>query len=532
MPAEDLSKNKNFIEDQVGELEVRAGKFLPYQWQFVFDPAEFTICASGFGSGKTHSGIYKGLILSQVFPKNRGLVGRFHGSDLDDSVIPLFHELCPPSWIRNYNKQKNIVTLKNHSQILFRHIHDASASGVKSRRVGANLGWFFVDQLEECQEAHWNTLVGRLRLPAARKRFGFATMNPNGHDWLYRRFFRGIGRLPTDKHVAVRNGTELGIAVVSEVNRKSRGGFVDDSYFDNMRKTYPTEWIRRWLECSFDDFSGKIYKEYDYESVHNLSPFPIPSYWPHLIGIDVGGDAPWAIVDAVCDDYSNIIAIKEFYKPSVNVAEVAHWIKNNTPWNDPKTVFVIDWENKLAMLELQQDHGIVCRPAIKKVHPGLLRVGGYLHVERDNEFPQWFRDTQPTDRIAKFNPRGAPRMFVFAEQCPNFCREFDGYVWDPNKPSKPLKQEDHICDAVRYLTFNRPDAAELPKVDKYRKLRGTDPQAAREWEQFDKRCEARKMVNSGQLMTEMDGDSPREREEDQAMEVLTGRKGYEFDVSE
>src|SRR6185437_2342759 len=279
MPAEDLSRNKNYVEDSVGELEVRAGKFLPYQWQFIFDPAEEVVVASGFGSGKSHSGVYKGLILSKVFPGNRGIIGRFHGSDLDDSVIPLFHELCPPSWIRKYNKQKNIVTLKNHSQILFRHIHDAAASGVKSRRVGANLGWFFIDQLEECQEAHWNTLISRLRLPRAKNRFGFATMNANGHDWIWRKFFRGVGQLPLDHHVAIRNENRLGIAVRSEVNRKSRGGFVDDSYFDNMRRTYSTEWISRWLDCSFDDFSGKIYKEYDLDSVHNIDSFTIPSYW-------------------------------------------------------------------------------------------------------------------------------------------------------------------------------------------------------------------------------------------------------------
>src|SRR6185437_12520623 len=112
----------------------------------------------------------------------------------------------------------------------------------------------------------------------------------------------------------------LGIAVRSEVNRKSRGGFVDDSYFDNMRRTYSTEWISRWLDCSFDDFSGKIYKEYDLDSVHNIDSFTIPSYWPHVVSIDVGGDAPWCVLDEVVDDYSNMIVTKEFYKPSVNVA--------------------------------------------------------------------------------------------------------------------------------------------------------------------------------------------------------------------
>lgn len=514
--------------EQIEEMNARAGKFLPYQWNFIFAPEQEVVLASGFGSGKSHACTYKGLVLSKIFPGNRGLIGRFHGSDLDDSVIPLFFEICPPTWIRHYNKQKNIVTLKNNSQILFRHIHDPGASGTKSRRVGANLGWFFIDQLEECQEAHWNGMLGRLRLPAAKRRFAFGTMNPNGHDWIYRRFFRGVGKLPVDRHVEIREENRLGIAVVSEVNRKSRGGFVDDSYFDSLLRTYTADWIARWVYCSFDDFSGKIYKEYELGSVHNVEPFPIPSYWPHIVSIDVGGQHPWAILDNVVDDHGNTITIQEFFKSSVNINEISAWIKNHTPWSDAKTTFVIDWENRQAAIELQE-HGIVCRPAMKKVQAGILRVGGYLHVDKEIPLPKWYYETQTKTMIEKFESGGSPRDFVFAENCPNYCRQMDAYIWDPNNPAKPKKENDDCCDSKRYALAQRPEAAELPKIDKYRKLRETDPLAAREWEQFDRRVAARQMVNSGGALLEMDSEGTHREGEPEMEEVLTGRKNYEFE---
>jgi hypothetical protein len=123
------------------ELERSIGKLLPSQRAFIFAPERFSCIAGGFGSGKTRAGCLKGLVLSTVFPGNCGMVLCLHGTDLMDRVLPVFLEVCPPSWIQTYNKQSKIITLKNQSQIMFRHLQDAGAAGgAKTRRVGANLG--------------------------------------------------------------------------------------------------------------------------------------------------------------------------------------------------------------------------------------------------------------------------------------------------------------------------------------------------------------------------------------------------------
>jgi hypothetical protein len=516
------------------EIEERIGELLPSQRSFIYAPEMFSAIAGGFGSGKTRAGITKGLILSAYFPGNRGIVGRYRGTDLEDTTKPVFFEVAPPSWIRSYNKQANVVTLRNDSQIIFRHIHDPKATGnTKTRRLGANLGWFFLDQMEELEIEHWNAMISRLRLPRARKRFGFGALNPNGHDWNHKMFFPTFRKWkPGEFHQVIRPAANvLGVAVNSEENRVSNGGFVDDSYFDSLLTNYPPEWVDRYIRCSFEDFTGKIYKDFaagigdsEYASVHNIDPFPIPSHWDLVVGIDVGGDSPWAVVPEYIDDYGNTIVVDGLVKPSLNTAEIANWIKTHLPWNDPKTTFVIDWENKLAMLELAE-HGIHAKPAVKTVFPGILRTGGYFHINKQIPLPPWYKETQPASDYERFHRHGSPRTFVFKTNT-TYRKDHDEYVWDPNKKNEPKKTDIKrfdTCDADRYVKMTRPLASALkPNPDPYASLRRIDPLSAKEWTAMDKRIAERQARQKG-------GGAVREATMEEIEVVNASRIGGKFD---
>lgn len=496
------------------ELEKSMGKLLGSQREFIFAPEKLSCIAGGFGSGKTRAGCLKGLVLSTVFPGNCGMVLCMHGTDLMDRVMPVFMEVCPPSWIQSYNKQARVVTLKNQSQVMFRHLHDPNArGGAKTRRVGANLGWFFVDQMEEVDIEHFNAMISRLRLTKVPKHFGFGAINPNGHDWNFKLFFPQFRKwedIPTPVdgkkllyQVCRPGNSVLGVAVNSEENRRSNGGFVDDDYFDTLIRQYDAQWADRYIYCSFDDFTGKIYKSYvaaldapEWASVHNIEPFSIPSNWELVVGIDVGGDSPWAIVPAYVDEFGNIIIVDGLTKPSMNTAEIAAWIKTHLPWNSPRVTYVIDWENKLAMLELAE-YGIHCRPAVKHIRTGLLRAGTFFSLRKGYPLPPWYRQTQPEERVKKFEMHGSPKIYIFNTF--TVCRqEHDEYVWNPNKPNEPLKtgtKRFDTCDAVRYILMSRPVAtksqAEAEKLAIYEAAREKDPLTVRAWMEYDKRVKDR-----------------------------------------
>ena len=479
--------------------------------------------AGGYGSGKTTAAIIKCLLLSAIYPGNEGIIGRFRGSDLEDSTKKVFFDVCPVSWIPargGYNKQSNTVTLINGSKIYFRHIHDPNArGGMKTRRVGANLGWFYIDQMEEIDRTHWDTMVSRLRNPKAKKKFGFGTLNPNGRDWNQKTFFPDASELKPEELFRVqRHGNILGVSVNSEENRISNGGFLDDDYFDRMLENWPPEQIARYIHCSFDDFAGKIYREYNMESVHNIRPFPIPDIWPLTVGIDVGGDSPWAVVPNYFDEYGNAVVTDGYDKAGVNVAEVARWIKDNLPWDNSRTTFIIDPENKVAMIELAE-HGIMCRPARKSVLPSILRSGNYFHVNPKLSLPPWYLEHQPAEYVKKFHGKGSPRTFVFETNL-TYREEHDTYQWSPTRRNEPHKTHDKrwdSCDADRYVKFSRPEVAKLPVIeDKYREIRmkrgdsGIDNLSAREFSSLDKRMAARAAVKAGALVREATADETAE----------------------
>lgn len=498
-------------EEKMGRLLGSQDAFMragpkPYQdknGDLKMSDTAYAVLEGGWGCGKTRIMCQKGVVLSALFPGNEGIIGRYRGSDLQDSTIPAFFEVCPPSWLKKngWNKQSNTVTFKNESKVYFRHIHDPNAKGAtKTRRVGANLGWFGLDQLEEMDIAHWNSLVGRLRNPKAKIKMGMATANPNGRDWVQKMFFPDVSPLRKGEFFREqRQGNMIGIMIDSNENRLSNGGFVEDSYYDNLFSILPADWYNRYVLCSFDDFTGKIYKGYTKESVHNVKPFAIPKHWECVVTIDVGGDCPWAVVPHYIDEWGNIVITNGFHKATGRTSEVAAWIKTNVPWNDARTTFIIDPENKLAMVDLQ-DYGIHCRIAQKAVLPGIKQAGSYFHVDPKRLLPSWYFETQPEESVKKFKAAGSPRIFM-QEDAEVTRTEHDEWVWDSNKKNTPLKTNEKrfdTCDAVRYAIMSRPQAAALPAVeDKYSVLRIADPMAAREWEALDKRLADMKNAKGG-----------------------------------
>lgn len=521
------------------EAQGKLGTFLGSQKAFLSFPTPaqidraqvrkifMKVLSGGWGCGKTRIGLTNGLLLSALFPGNEGLVGRFHGKDLEDSVIPLFFEICPESWIarcQNRGKTGMTVRLTNSSIIYFRHIHDAGSGGTKSRRVGSNLGWFFFDQVEEATQTHWETMMGRLRNPKALIKMGLGAANPNGRDWVQKLFFPDWKPLDPENGVFFRTyqkGNMFGVHVDSEENREMNGGFVTDEYYDNMIANMSPDMVARYIHASMEDFRGKVYKGYSFDSVHNIDPLGhIPSHWECVVPIDVGGSCPWAVAPMYSDEYGNLIITDGFNKVTARTQEVGDWIKTHTPWNEARTTFVIDPENKLAASELA-DMGIYCRVAEKKVHEGTLRVASYFHIRKNEKPPKWFYETQSPQAVKRAEEGGSPRIFIYKTNIA--CRrEHDEVVWDDRKPNTIKKTHERrfdYVDAVRYGVATKPDASRLPtNEDPYAEIRKQAGElAARESASADREI--------AEMLADQQGQGTREMFHDQDFDALIAGAG-------
>ena len=148
-----------------------------YQGDFVNSEARFPGMIAAWATGKTMSALYKGYILSHMYPNNLGLILRKNFTDLRDSTMNDFEEYSGGK----IKSQSKSITYSNGSKILFHHA-DELAGVVQN----INLGWFFIEQAEEFDnDAVFQKLRGRLRRKNT-SRQGFIIANANGHNWCWK----------------------------------------------------------------------------------------------------------------------------------------------------------------------------------------------------------------------------------------------------------------------------------------------------------------------------------------------------------
>lgn len=487
------------VADSVNQ---RIERLLPSQKLWMLAPETERVFMAGWRMGKTRILCTTGMLLSYLVPNNLGFIGRASGKDLHSTTIPTFlDEACPPEMLvgkpRKVGQSGLEITLRTrfdgiYSKIYFDYIIDKQTK--RSHLAGGNWGWFGVDQMEEIARADWHKLMGRLSRtyvdPTTRERRAIKTHalgvgNQIGHDWIFEDFFEGgdytfdLIREPRTFFKSVKRAHRMGIIGRNEENMVSNGGFVPDEYFTNLRRSMPKPWVARYMDGSFDDFSGKIYGDYNLSSVHNIEPFKVPHHWPWHCVIDPGGSVPWAIGVWRVDENGNKVLIdsaEEIYvKTRLNPNEAVRWIKANVPVE--KTRFIMDYQN-IPVMQLFQDEGIHCEPAMKDVRVGVNGAMSQFYVNPELALPEWYEETQPRDRWLAFHTKGAPRVYAF-NNCKSWQREHDNYIWDPVKKNVPKDgQADHHVDESRYLLASNPPSAMAVPTDPLAAFRRTDPNSA------------------------------------------------------
>lgn len=406
-----LSKKQQIITQAAKRIQNEVINLLPKQKEFVFDPYRFTCLSGGFGSAKTFAGCMKGIIISALFPGNKGLVSRMTYPELRDSTRKSFFEILPPSWILNWNETFNILTLKNGSEVLFRPIDD-----IKKQR-SLNLGWFYIDQAEECQREDFLDLVGRLRLPV-RKQFGFVTVNPDGHNWCWQDFFN---KPKKDYH---------GINSTTFDNP-----YLPPGYIQSLIDSYPKEWVDRFIYGSHDVKSGVILSEFNDDLV--VDPFIIPGHWLKGRGMDWGIDKPCTKV-SVAVDPNGVFYIFDCYDES-GLPPEAH--AEAILERDKGIGYTITKMDRTAWSKLPGSKNDLERTSVAlqfikaglKMSPATVDFAGSLLTLK---------------MLLK-----AGKVKFFRGRCDALIEEIKSWKWGRPVAGKetPAIGEDHLIDAMRYI---------------------------------------------------------------------------------
>lgn len=428
---------------------------MPKQNAFHGQATKYRLFTGGFGNGKTSAGCVEALALSLEYPGTLGLICRKTRPELLSTTMDVFWnggggdpesgdwQGIPQELVRSHNQTKSLITLVNGSRILYWPLDDPK------KLTNVNLGWYLVDQAEEVSEEMFLMLNGRLRRRRSPRK-GMLLSNPNGHDWLWKRFMDL--KLPDHGYVHAKTSD----------NPNLTSDYI--AQFDQ----YPDAWRKRFFEGSFDVFTGQIWPDFD-RDVHLIRPVPPEPWWEWVECIDHGRRNPTAVLWLaffekfgfeycfVCDEHlvagqrvsyhaQKILANRELLAITPNYTV----IDASAAQKDPNT--------ERSVMDEYWDWGIITVPSDRHVIARVNRVAEWLALN----------PRRPHPLTGETRSDGWPGLYIF-KSCPEIAEHVQQYRWKPQPPNRetdakeePLEKDDHDVDALGYGLMTRPKPGREP----------------------------------------------------------------------
>ena len=402
--------------------EVTFGDATYSQRVFLDDDRRFHNFTSGVGAGKTLAGILRvALNVEKWNPGEMGMIVTPTTLGLKNVIIP---ELSKwgflDDWVyKGPTSDEPGLHAPNGARIL---LESADNDRKIERLRGPSISWVWIDEAAIVPENAWQILLGRLR--TGNYRNAFITTTPSGYNWVYESFVDAETRVKSVNNV---------LGVPSYANP-----WLPIDYRRDILDEYEGNFHAQEVLGEFVSFEGLVYPWFDDEDhVVALEDVPEPgsgSIRQTIYGVDWGHNNPATISAWVYDtDEDWWLCVAEWYErrctPQDQARELASMIDR---WG-PGPVYCDPSEP--ANIETFHRENVPAQPADNAVTPGIQHVAGM----------------------------GANGELAVAEYCQNLRNEFNAYQYkDSGRGDAPLKQNDHLCDSMRYALYTH---SRLPRTE-------------------------------------------------------------------
>jgi len=200
-----------------------------------------------------------------------------------------------------------------------------------------------------------------------------------------------------------------------------------------------------WPEFTRETHELKIVGDRLFLGQHDMAPWPLPPRWRRFSAIDFGFNNPTAIVLA-CEDpfHDRLIVYRVYYSPGIRASDWGARMKLALP-----PLAANPWADHDSFARAEFEHEGVPTNAARKsdVNAGLESVSRYLNRRCGDGLPALLFVSNPEDLDPFF---GLIDTKVLQE-------EIDDYHYKAHKEGsadpkdEPVKENDHACDALRYL---------------------------------------------------------------------------------
>jgi phage terminase large subunit len=308
-----------------------------------------------------------------------------------------------------------------------------------SKVLSTEYDMIYVQEATELDEDDWETLTTRLRNGMAPIQQMIADCNPQEPThWLKQRCDAGRTRMLNSHHTE----NPLLYTVDGKITDRGRSYMAKLESLSGVRKL-------RLLMGQWAAAEGVIYEEWN-PAIHHVVPFDVPDEWARYWSIDFGMTNPFVWQNWAINPDGIMFLTQEIYRTQTIVQDHAREIAYLVRGQRAPQVIVTD-HSPDGQATLQRELGVVTRGALghnapvsayKKVKEGIEAVKVRLRSERLHIF-QGSVGRRDMDLVDKHKPT------CTADEMP-------GYIWaaqvTPGHPKdEPLKENDHGCDALRYM---------------------------------------------------------------------------------
>jgi phage terminase large subunit len=405
------------------------------------------------GTGKSRACLEKLHMMALTNQGMRGLICRKTGTSLSSTALVTWRRFVANESLLAGDVMYYGGSAQEPAQYRYRNGSVIAIAGLDkiSKIMSSEYDVIYVQEATELTENDWESLTSRLRNWIVSFQQLIADCNPaQPTHWLKQRCDGGRTTLFESRHednpvLYQRSGsiTAKGKDYISKLDnltgvRKSRLRF------------------GRWVVAE-----GAIYEEYD-ATVHVIDQIPhgdtpvdhagVPIYWKRYWAVDFGFVNPFVLQCWAEDPDGRLFLYREIYHTKRTVdqhaAAILSIVRPEARWLEPRPGVIVCDTDAEGRAQLETHLGQATTAAHKSVLEGIEAVQVRLRRQGDGR-PRIYL---LRNALVKIDPE-------LADANKPLCTidEIPGYVWKDTGPKReePVKNDDHGCDAMRYVVADR-----------------------------------------------------------------------------
>lgn len=381
---------------------------------FISDQNGTTAYVGGVGSGKTAGGALRaGMHAAKWNPGHMGVIVSPTVPMLRNVIVPELRKWGIISPEVDYKSSENVIHFPNGSTIV---LESANNDRKIERLRGLNLAWAWMDEAAYHQEKVYTILNDRLRVGNYRNLY--LTTTPRGFNWLFDEFgeLEGEQRHVSDGQMVVADAK----TAITGVSTGSNPAHPDD-YIQRQEAQHSGQSYMQEISGEFVQFEGLVHPWFTRDNW--VDEGELPETWDTTIyGVDWGFSNPGTCV-AMLKDGDDWYVAEELYETRMTDDDHADRVSDMVDRWGAGVAYCDPAEP--SNIETFKRNGIQARPAENDVTPGIQKVTAL----RDN--------------------------FYVNSNCQSVINEFGLYRYkDDSEKDDPLKENDHLMDAIRYALFS------------------------------------------------------------------------------